>query len=1127
MFSLRIPSVLGKGSKVKTVAPVVEEVQVDPVPKDLNVLDEYWVREKFAHIIIGKPIDATTIIYYVDEVKLNSEERMAYNKIFDIIAKELNPAEIGKEEDVRKELLSEARRLGEKYRMAFKAVTPNGWDRINYYLERDLLGFGPINSIMVDYRIEDLSCDGVNVPIFVWHRKFESIPTNIRFLSKEALDDYIVKLAHKSGKHVSSAFPIVDAMLFGKHRLAASFRDEVSPKGSTFTIRKFREEPFSIVDLVQMGTISDEMAAYFWMLIENRATIMVIGGTGSGKTTILNALASLIKPGMKLVTVEETAELNLPHENWVQFVSRESYGLTGSKVGQINLFDLVKTSLRYRPDYLIVGEVRGEEAYVMFQAMASVSGDTPVLLKSSEGVKLVEIGKFVDNYYSDGEERVAKPVNGVYALTLDGGNVKFKPIKYVLRHSTPTIYDIKYVGGGVKATASHSVFVMDEESMEVKEKTVATLKERDLLVSFTSLGDRFGGDQTIDVVELLANYDSVFVTGIPIDIKNSFGITHNPLLLSEYIGIENRVSDKSHRGLLSLTTIHSRKSIPARIPLNEDLAFALGAYLADGCVKEHRGKSLVFCFGKNEKEEFLTRVTKTMREMFGDEPYIEDRGTYVLAEYNNTVLANFFEVLCGRRRSEKHIPPQLWNAPNNIIHAFFEGLKADVRRRTNRPNQVSIVQKNFSLIAELAWLARLAGLDSRIRSEAQGCYSLTLISRMGRKGALGVGVPIKALRRLYQKLDPASLPYEYTYLFGNRKRSQRFCSRTIAKEVLDWMWRKRRVEPDEEAAKLMANILAFINGDATLLPVKSVEKKENVRYVYDLSVPDSEAFFGGANPILLHNTGHGGLSTLHAENIEYAIRRLVSPPMNVSETYIPLINTVILVERVVLPAPKAGMSVGRRARMTWEVEDFEKYVNAFSWVPQDDIFLSRAKDSVILMRLAERMGKSRRWIINELERRKIVIRWMADKGIRNVKDVARIVYQYYSNPDTLMSKIEEEATIKKEVIQPIFAAPQATPSAPETVPTMEAQTPVRFIEESLIKIYDILSAHTGTASLETLANDSGMDDVTLWRYLNILKGFGHVQIIEKKEDNKFSTFFSLTERGNSAYQTLKARLSKK
>ncbi len=1127
MVDLSLPFFKRKSEKSVVVTDEGKEVYIEPLSENAEILDEYWVREKYARVVIAKAPESSTITYYVDEVKLNADERAAYLKISDIIARELNPAEIGKEEDVRKELLREAKRLSMKYERAFKTVTRTGWEKINYYLERDLLGFGPLNVIISDYRVEDISCDGVNVPIFVWHRRFESIPTNIKFLDKDALDDYIVKLAHKSGKHVSSAFPIVDAMLFGKHRLAASFRDEVSPKGSTFTIRKFREEPFSIVDLVQMGTISDEMAAYFWMLIENRATIMVIGGTGSGKTTILNALASLIKPGMKLVTVEETAELNLPHENWVQFVSRESYGLTGTKVGQISLFDLVKTSLRYRPDYLIVGEVRGEEAYVLFQAMASVSGDTPVLLKSGEEVKLVEIGKFVDNYYSHGEERLAKPVNGVYALTLEGGNIKFKPIKYVLRHSTPTIYDIKYVGGEVKATASHSVFVMDEESMEVKEKTVATLKEGDLLVSFTSLKDRFGEEQTLDVMELLANYNSVFVTGIPADIKNSLGIPHNPLLLSEYIEIENRASDKSQREVLSLTTLHSRKTIPARIPLNEDLAFVIGAYLADGCVKEHRGKKLVFCFGKNEKEAFLARITKTIREMFSDEPYIEDRGTYILVEYNNTVLANLFEALCGGRRAEKHIPPQIWSAPNKIVHAFFDGLKADARRRSKRLNQVRIVQKNFRLIAELAWLARLAGLDARIREEAQGCYSLTLVPRKGRKGALGVGVPIKALRRLYRKLNPASLPYKYTYLFGNRKRSQRFCSRSIAKEVLDWMWRKRRVEPDKEATKLMANILAFIDSDITLLPVKSVEKKENVGYVYDLSVPDSEAFFGGANPVLLHNTGHGGLSTLHAETIEYAIRRLVSPPMNVSETYIPLINAVILVERVTLPQPRMGMSIGRRARMVWEVEDFEKYVNIFSWVPQDDIFLSRARDSLVLMRIAERLGKSRRWIINELERRKTVIRWMADKSIHNVKDVARIVYQYYSNPDLLMSKIEEEAIIKKEEIQPIFATPTLTQTVPSAASVSETQTPVRLIEESLMKIYQILSTKGGTASLETLAKETGMDDVSLWRYLNILKGFGHVQTVEKKEEDKYTTFFTLTERGLSAFETLRSRLSQK
>jgi hypothetical protein len=320
--------------------------------------------------------------------------------------------------------------------------------------------------------------------------------------------------------------------------------------------------------------------------------------------------------------------------------------------------------------------------------------------------------------------------------------------------------------------------------------------------------------------------------------------------------------------------------------------------------------------------------------------------------------------------------------------------------------------------------------------------------------------------------------------------------------------------------------LNFIDGDVTLLPVKSVVKEAYNGYVYDLSVPTSEAFFGGNNPVLLHNTGHGGLSTLHAENIEYAIRRLVSPPMNVSETYIPLINAVILVERVTLPQPRMGMSIGRRARMVWEVEDFEKYVNIFSWVPQDDIFLSRARDSFVLMRIAERLGKSRRWIVNELERRKIVIRWMADKGIHNVKDVARIVYQYYSNPDLLMSKIEEEAVIKKEEIQPIFASPTLpTAAAAAPAPSTGVQAPVRMIEESLMKIYSILSSKGGTASLEVLAKESGMDDVSLWRYLNILKGFGHVQTVEKKEEDKYTTFFTLTERGVSAFETLRSRLS--
>jgi flagellar protein FlaI len=199
------------------------------------------------------------------------------------------------------------------------------------------------------------------------------------FTDERALDNLIVKLTHLAGKHISTAFPILDAMLPGKDRLAATFRREVSPKGGSFSIRRFKEEPFSIIDLVELGTINEDLAAYFWLLVENRMTVAVIGGTGAGKTSTLNALASLVKSSMKIVTVEEIPELNIPHENWVQLVSRESYGLGSLKAGEVSLFDLVKTSLRYRPDYIVVGEIRGEEAFVLFQALATGHGGLTTL----------------------------------------------------------------------------------------------------------------------------------------------------------------------------------------------------------------------------------------------------------------------------------------------------------------------------------------------------------------------------------------------------------------------------------------------------------------------------------------------------------------------------------------------------------------------------------------------------------------------------------------------------------------------------------------------------------------------------------------------------------------------------
>ncbi len=373
-----------------------EEVTLEPLPPDWDIIEAYklyeaseleaappelnpfpTVKEYPTYRVFSKAVIAMNPIdgerrYFVIEEKMNKQEKEIYDLVVDILSSEIMaPDEI---KDREKYLALEATRIAKKYKIKLKETV--SWPKIIYYIKRNLLGYGPIDGLMRDPNIEDISCDGVGVPVYIWHRRYESMKTNIIFNSEEYLDEFIVKLVHRAGKHISTAFPIVDVMLEGKHRLAASYRREITPKGGTFTIRKFREKPYTIVDLINFGVLTSEMAAYLWMAMEYKKAILIIGATAAGKTTLLNALSCMIRPEAKIITVEETAELRLPHENWIEFISRPAYGLGVSKEtgGGIELFDLVVTSLRHRPDYIIVGEIRGREAYALIQAIATGHG---------------------------------------------------------------------------------------------------------------------------------------------------------------------------------------------------------------------------------------------------------------------------------------------------------------------------------------------------------------------------------------------------------------------------------------------------------------------------------------------------------------------------------------------------------------------------------------------------------------------------------------------------------------------------------------------------------------------------------------------------------------------------------
>ncbi len=358
-----------KSEKVKYVPSAPPK----PLPRGYKVVERYPLYEPFVHIAIVQNPRTGEFKYIIDELQLDTLEQGVYDRILDILLAEIRSP---KEEivDPREFFDREARKIVSKYRISLGWLPEVSWSKILYHAERDLVGYGEIDPLMRDPNIEDISCDGVNRPIYVWHRKYENLESNLVFEDDEDVNDTVVKLVHMAGKHVSSAFPIVDASLPGKHRLAVCYRREVTPFGTAFTIRKFREDPYSIIDLINLGTFSEEMAAYFWTCLENRVSVVVLGGTAAGKTTALNALACLIRPGSKIITIEETAELNLPHENWVSLLARRSYGLGESLSGEVTLFDLVKTAMRHRPDMLIVGEIRGKEAYVLFQALATGHG---------------------------------------------------------------------------------------------------------------------------------------------------------------------------------------------------------------------------------------------------------------------------------------------------------------------------------------------------------------------------------------------------------------------------------------------------------------------------------------------------------------------------------------------------------------------------------------------------------------------------------------------------------------------------------------------------------------------------------------------------------------------------------
>lgn len=368
--------------------------------KFLTEIDRYWVNKPFSFVSIFHSKKENEVKYYVIEPYLDPVE----DEILDFLESKVrdsikytdsgNIAVDGTREDKEEVIKRVTNKTMKKYFTGLTGILGRisskfydnsndsidlGSSEINrltdqqvkkflYYIKRDFIGYGRIDAIKNDISVEDISCNGYNSPVFVYHTEHEQIITNITH-GEDELDKFVINLAKRGGKSISKRTPQVDITLDDGSRGQLTYGREVSSHGTNYTIRQFKDVPFTPIDLISWNTFSLDQVAFLWLAIQNNKSMIIAGGTASGKTTTLNALSLFIPSSQKIVSIEDTREVELPQRNWVASITRPSFKQDGS--GSVDEFDLLESALRQRPDYLIMGEVRGEEGRTLFQVMST------------------------------------------------------------------------------------------------------------------------------------------------------------------------------------------------------------------------------------------------------------------------------------------------------------------------------------------------------------------------------------------------------------------------------------------------------------------------------------------------------------------------------------------------------------------------------------------------------------------------------------------------------------------------------------------------------------------------------------------------------------------------------------
>ncbi|NJE61822.1 secretion system protein [Thermococcus sp. 21S7] len=1000
----------------------------------------------------GEPVP----LYEIRFPKLSKEEAALLSRIREkaITELQLDPTLFANPEERRRVFMNAVKKM-------IREEAPNFSEgRIEVLADiivQGMIGYGKLDPLVRDDNLEEIMVIGTNRPVYVWHRRFNMCKTNIIFPEEKEILNIIERIAREVGRRIDQQSPLLDARLPDGSRVNATI-PPISLDGPTITIRKFKKDPLTIIDLIKYGTMNTEIAALLWIFVDGLgvkpANILVAGGTGSGKTTTLNSLAMFIPPSERVISIEDTAELQLPVEHWVRLETRPP-NVEGK--GEITMDDLVKNTLRMRPDRIIVGEVRGPEARTMFTAMNT--GHNGALydfsvIQLSDG-RFVLIGDLLEELFKKYSERIET----------------YRDLEYVVLDEGDR-FEVVSVGPDLKA-GKHVVSRVWRRKVRPGEKLIRVRTRTGNEVILTKTHPFFvfsDGDVVRKEAEKLKPGDRVAVMRKPPRPPQRKAIVDPKV----YAGISDYYLVPNGNGLVKVPNdgippemaqyFLSLNSKPVRIvrEVNESLSYAVGVLLGDGYISSD-GYYLSATF---DDESYMNAFTSAMAEFLPEsEPQVKRESAYTVVTYGSKPFAEFLHRAFGipKGRKERIDVPDLVLSNDDLLRHFIAGLfDADAYIDENGPAVVLTTRSEN--LARKVWYAlqRLGIISTVSRVKNRGCKE-GIIFRVTVRGVDDLirfhrSIPLRhskkkeKLEELIRKYKPHRgkrtdrVPISPAMLEPLRRRlnltvselsklASSYAGEKVSESLIRHVEKGRMKEIRRSAlggialalqrvandlndgdAWVQAKRLELIaDGDVYWDEVVSVEEVEpgelGIEYLYDLTVEEDHNYV--ANGILVSNC----MGTIHSNSARETIVRLESPPMSVPRIMIPALDIIIM--QVRFHSRKKGTI--RRITEIAEVSGIEaesvQLNKLYKYDPAKDELIPTGVPSRTLNTLAHHTGMSVSELELEKEKRKIILDWMIEKGIRSIEKVGYYIRQFYIDEESLLKRIETEGSteVSKQV----------------------------------------------------------------------------------------------------------------